>query len=74
MPIIIKTMKPLSEKRSTRESGVLTLDNASLAEIEVLYADRTINAKTRAALNEGPKRVFKSAAEALRSLKAPCAG
>lgn len=47
----------------------LDRSNATLVEIEKRYAERTSNAETAAALSEKPARRFKTAAQALRSLK-----
>lgn len=47
----------------------LDLSNATLEEIEERYAERTPNPETAAALSERPTRRYKTAAQALRSLK-----
>ncbi len=47
----------------------LDLGNAVLEEIEERYAERTPKAETAAALSEKPTRRFKTASQALRSLK-----
>ncbi len=47
----------------------LNLENATLDEIEDRYSGRILNPETAAALNEKPSRRYKSAAQAMRSLK-----
>lgn len=47
----------------------LDLGNATPLEIEERYAERIPNAETAASLSEKPTRRFKSASQALRSLK-----
>ena len=47
----------------------LDLSNSTLEEIEERYAERILAPETVAALEEKPARQFRSAAQALRSLK-----
>lgn len=47
----------------------LDLSNARVEEIEARYSERTPNPETAAALNERPTRRYRSASQALRSLK-----